>query len=89
MRESMMDILACPNDKRYPLELFSISRDGDDILEGVLSCPACLRFYVIAEGIPIMLPDDLRDRAQETAFLKRHAGKIPQKITKDAKPWHL
>ena len=55
MRRSMLDILACPIDKYYPLELFEIDTTIDttinetEIKEGVLFCSQCSRFYPIIE----------------------------------------
>lgn len=91
MRKSvMMEMLACPMDKHHPLELYEIDGNNNDIiLEGALYCTECTRFYPIIESIPVMLPDDLRDRKQEMGFLERHAESLPDKITSSAKPWHL
>lgn len=89
MKESMLDILACPIDKSYPLELFEISRNQEDILEGTLFCQKCLRFYPIIGGIPVMLPDDLRDKKLEIKFLERNKDLLPEKITAKSNPWHL
>jgi uncharacterized protein len=91
----MLDILACPIDKHYPLELIQIDASEDTnvkelvIKEGVLFCSECSRFYPIIEEIPVMLPDDLRDKEKDIQFLQKWKQKIPDKITKNAKPWHL
>jgi uncharacterized protein YbaR (Trm112 family) len=74
MNKTMMEILACPIDKNHPLELF---------------CSKCSRFYPIMEEIPIMLPDDLRDKKHEIEFLKNNKDKLPEKIITKANPWHL
>ncbi|GAB4316380.1 MAG: hypothetical protein Kow0069_18530 [Promethearchaeota archaeon] len=42
-----------------------------EVDEGLLSCPACRRWYPIIETIPQMLPDALRDRKEDLAFLAR------------------
>ena len=89
MNKKMMDILACPIDKNHPLELFEINQKGDIISEGALFCPKCDRFYPIIEEIPIMLPDELRDKKQEMEFLKTNKDKLPDKIITKANPWHL
>jgi uncharacterized protein len=91
----MLDILACPIDKYYPLELIQIDASEDTtvkelvIKDGVLFCSKCLRFYPIIEEIPIMLPDDLRDKEKDIQFLQKWEQKIPDKITRKARPWHL
>ena len=61
----MLDVMACPICKGYPLELEI--REGKDnaIIEGVINCPSCGRKYFINEGIPCMLPDELREKAQK------------------------
>jgi len=89
MNKTMMDILACPIDKNHPLELFEINEKDDVISEGVLFCTKCSRFYPIIEEIPIMLPDELRDKKQEMEFLRNNKNTLPEKIITKANPWHL
>ena len=95
MRRSMLDILACPIDKYYPLELIEIDTVEDKtinenvIKEGVLFCSQCSRFYPIIEEIPVMLPDELRDKEKDIQFLQKWHEKIPSKIMKNGHPWHL
>lgn len=95
MRRSMLDILACPIDKYYPLELIEIDTVEDKtinenvIKEGVLFCSQCSRFYPIIEEIPVMLPDELRDKEKDIQFLQKWHEKIPSKIIKNGHPWHL
>ncbi len=89
MNKTMMDILACPIDKTHPLELFEINEKNNVVLEGVIFCPKCSRFYPIIEEIPIMLPDELRNKKQEIEFLKNFKDKLPEKIITTANPWHL
>ena len=60
----MIDILACPIDKHYPLELLAV-KEGREVDEGALHCESCSRFYPIIDGIPILLPDELRDKRQD------------------------
>jgi uncharacterized protein len=125
----MLDILACPMDKNYPLDLieldvkefednnlrestfvndnkysknnnFAINQENDRegdvnkdkiivIIEGILYCKKCLRFYPIIDEIPIMLPDELREKEKDLEFLNKWKNNIPQKILNNANPWHL
>ena len=85
----MMDILACPIDKNHPLELHEIKEKDNVVSEGALFCSKCSRFYPIIEEIPIMLPDELRDKKLEMEFLKTNKEKLPEKISKSGQPWHL
>jgi len=89
MNKTMMEILACPIDKNHPLELFGINQKEDVVVEGAIFCPKCSRFYPIMEEIPIMLPDDLRDKKLEMEFLNKNKDQLPEKIITKANPWHL
>ena len=89
MNKSMIDILACPIDKTHPLELHEINVRNNVVSEGALVCTKCSRFYPIIEEIPIMLPDELRDKKLEIDFLRKYKDVIPEKISKSGVPWHL
>jgi uncharacterized protein YbaR (Trm112 family) len=89
MNKKMLEILACPIDKHFPLEIFESESEDQIVLEGAIYCTKCSRFYPIIEEIPIMLPDELRDKNQDIEFLKRNQSLLPEKITKQAFPWHL
>lgn len=89
MNKKMMDMLVCPIDKQFPLELYETQSKQEVVLEGALFCSKCYRFYPIIEEIPIMLPDELRDKKQDITFLEKNSKTLPQKIIKDANPWHL
>jgi uncharacterized protein YbaR (Trm112 family) len=62
MKEDLMDIICCPLDK-HDLELEVIRRDDEEILEGRLVCTECSEEYPIEDGIPNLLPPDMRDEA--------------------------
>ncbi len=129
----MLDILACPIDKNYPLELIELAiknlekdnlkenvhptnneennnsikkiqndsglnhkneiHDNDEqvtvIIDGILFCKKCSRFYPIIDEIPIMLPDELRDKQKDLQFLKKWENSLPELILKNSNPWHL
>ena len=89
MNKKMMDILACPIDKHSPLEIFECKSEGQTVEEGALYCTECSRFYPIIEEIPIMLPDELRDKDQDMGFLRNNGKSLPEKITRHGLPWHL
>ena len=91
MKKSMLDILACPIDKHYPLELYEVVSDGQTVKEGVLFCTKCSRYYPIIDEIPVMLPDELRKdkKDSEIELLKKWQSKIPDKVIKQGNPWHL
>ena len=59
------------------------------IQEGLLICRTCMRFYPITEEIPIILPDELRDKKNDIQFLKTWKESIPNDLLKNLKPWTL
>jgi uncharacterized protein len=59
------------------------------IEEGLLFCNNCSRFYPIVEEIPIILPDELRDKDKDIEMLNRWSNSLPDKIIKTGLPWHL
>jgi uncharacterized protein YbaR (Trm112 family) len=83
-----MDILACPIDKHHPLELY-VFEEKEEIVEGIIVCPKCNRFYPIKDEIPEMLPDELRNAEEDIRFLKKWEKVVPEKILKDGKPFNL
>jgi uncharacterized protein YbaR (Trm112 family) len=62
MKEELMEILCCPVDK-HELELEIDAQDGPEILAGQLVCTECGESYPIEDGIPNLLPPDMRDEA--------------------------
>ena len=59
MRRDLMDILACPVCKGELTLTVDMERE-DEIIEGSLRCAACDESYPIAEGIPNLLPPEMR-----------------------------
>ncbi|TRO46160.1 Trm112 family protein [Candidatus Bathyarchaeota archaeon] len=88
MKKKLMEILACPIDKHYPLELH-VFEEKNEIVEGLIVCPKCLRWYPIRDEIPEMLPDELRKEAEDLPFLKKWKASIPEKIVFEGKPFSL
>lgn len=60
MRPDLLDLLACPLCKGE-LTLAVAEEDGDEIVRGTLACPACAEDYPIEDGIPNLLPPELRE----------------------------
>ena len=88
MKRKLMDILACPIDKQHPLDLL-VFEEKDEIVEGLITCPRCNRWFPIREEIPEMLPDELRKETDDLPFLKKWKEKIPRKIITEGKPFNL
>jgi len=63
--------LCCPFDKS-DLNLDPIMRDEqNNIIEGILTCKSCNRIYPIISGIPIMTPDEFREKSLEQPVLQK------------------
>jgi uncharacterized protein YbaR (Trm112 family) len=88
LKKRLMEILACPIDKAYPLELH-VFEEGDEILSGIIICSKCNRWYPIIDEIPHMLPDDLREEKEDVAFLRKWREKIPQNTLTEGRPFKL
>ena len=59
MKRDLVDILACPTDKT-PLNLSVEHEDGDEVINGALTCARCGSVYLIKDSIPNLLPADFR-----------------------------
>jgi len=88
LKRKLMDILACPVDKFYPLEL-QVFEEKEEVTSGVIICPKCNRWYPIIDEIPHMLPDDLREEGEDLPFLQQWKDKIPKKTLQEGKPFNL
>ncbi len=89
MQRKLLDILACPIDKSYPLELLEFTTKDQLIVDGVLLCSKCGRYYPIIDEIPVMLPDSLRNRKEDVSFLEKWKARIPERVVRGGKPWSL
>ncbi len=65
MRRSLLDILACPVCKG-DLTLEVEEEDGEEIVRGRLVCKNCGTEYPIEDGIPNMLPPDVREKVESS-----------------------
>ena len=55
MKSDIVPMLACPNCKG-DLKISISDQQGQDILEGNLTCIKCHEIFIINEGIPNLLP---------------------------------
>ncbi len=88
LKRRLMEILACPIDKHYPLELH-VFEEKEEITEGLLVCTQCDRWYPISDEIPQMLPDDLREAKEDLEWLRKWKERIPERVLAQGKPFRL
>ena len=88
MKRRLLDILACPIDKHYPLELH-VFEEKEEIIEGLLVCAKCDRWYPISDEIPQMLPDDLREAKEDLEWLRKWRSQVPERVLAHGRPFRL
>jgi uncharacterized protein YbaR (Trm112 family) len=88
LKRRLLDILACPIDKHYPLELH-VFEEKEEITEGLLVCTECNRWYPISDEIPQMLPDDLREAKEDLEWLSKWRSQVPEKVLTQGQPFRF
>ncbi len=71
MKESFAEKLCCPIDKHDLNMRVFVKHENGEIIEALLTCPECKRYFPVVYGIPIMTPDEYRDKAIEGPTLKK------------------
>ena len=76
MQPSLIQKLCCPFDKKdLRVEVF-VRDTNDNIVEGMLTCTHCRRYYPVVYGIPVMTPDEYRQPELEAPILRRWKGQL-------------
>lgn len=71
MTKELLEKLCCPIDK-HDLDINIINENEEgEILEALMSCPECDRYFPVIYGIPILIPDKYRDESMEKPLLKK------------------
>ena len=71
MQKSMLKKLCCPIDKSdLHIDIYNEDETGE-VLEGLMVCPTCKRYCPIIYSIPIMTPDEYRQKALEAPMTER------------------
>jgi len=71
MQRELLKKLCCPFDKADLEVSVFLEDDEQEIQEGLLTCSTCNRYFPIIYGIPIMTPDEYRQKALEAPVMKR------------------
>lgn len=75
MKLSFLNKLVCPFDK-MDLSIKIFKQNEEKIMEGILTCTSCNRYYPIIHGIPIMSPDEYRELKLEIPILEKWGEKL-------------
>lgn len=76
MKQALLKKLCCPFDKK-DLDVKIFVKDTEDVIvEGMLTCSHCKRYYPIVYGVPIMSPDEYREPRLESPILERWENKL-------------
>ena len=77
MKTQLLQKLCCPFDKSE-LHIEIIKEIDQEVLEGILTCTDCGRYYPIIYGIPIMTPDEYREKSLEQPMLQKWGLEIAE-----------
>lgn len=89
MFEHTLEHLVCPEDlgQLVLADRFETSSVGE-VVEGLLRCSGCGRWFRVESGVPDLVRDTARDRAADELFLQRHAQRLPAWLTSsEARPY--
>jgi uncharacterized protein YbaR (Trm112 family) len=75
MKQSLLSRLACPFDKA-DLSIKIFQENQEEILEGILTCTHCQRYYPIIYGIPVMSPDEYRELSLEMPLIEKWGERL-------------
>lgn len=87
MNKDKIKKMCCPFDQS-DLALHIFREDGNDVLEGLFTCSSCKRYFPIITGIPIMVPDEFRERDYEAPFLEKWKDLLPKQLP-EFRTWQL
>jgi SAM-dependent methyltransferase/uncharacterized protein YbaR (Trm112 family) len=85
----ILDILACPLDGHAPLDIIPLLQVEEDIIDGVLLCGDCGRWFPIQGGIPHLVRDGLRRKELDLALLAEYRAQLPATVTECGFPVNL
>jgi len=76
MQSRLLKKMCCPFDKG-DLNISIFKQEDQEIIEGLLTCSHCERYFPIIYGIPIMTPDEYRQKSLEAPVMKKWGLELP------------
>jgi uncharacterized protein YbaR (Trm112 family) len=77
MQSRLLKKMCCPFDKG-DLNISIFKQEENEIIEGLLTCSYCQRYFPIIYGIPIMTPDEYRQKSLEAPVMKKWGLELPE-----------
>ena len=87
-----LNLIGGKTEKAEDLDTLYSYMNALELAEGLLFCPKCKRWYPIGsavDGIPELMPDELREAEKDLAWLKKWKKILPDSVLKDGKPFTL
>ncbi len=90
MKRSTLQRVCCPVCRGFLRLGATFDPPGsDEVLEAVLCCQTCRRWFRVERGIADLVRDELREDAEERAFLARHREQLTGEILEQGRPVSL
>ena len=83
MKKDLLKKLCCPQDKEDLIVDIFKEDENEEVIEGILVCPSCRRYYPIIFSIPIMTPDEYRQTELEAPLMQKWGIESPQQGKQD------
>ena len=79
MTREFLNKLCCPFDKSdLTIQVYK-ENENKEILEGLIECPECNRYFPVVHGVPIMTPDEYREKQLEAPLLQKWGLQLDEK----------
>jgi uncharacterized protein YbaR (Trm112 family) len=88
MKRKLLHNLACQADGFSPMDLY-VFVEKDEVVDGLLFCPKCSRWYPIRGKLPEILPDHVRAKNADLFFLQKWRKLSPKRVLVTGKPFNL
>lgn len=87
MKRSLLQRLCCPVCRGFlRVEAAFDPAGSEELIEAALRCQTCRRWFRVERGVADLVRDELREDAEDRAFLARHADGLTADILDQGRP---
>ncbi|MHA2299283.1 MAG: hypothetical protein ACXADA_24905 [Candidatus Hodarchaeales archaeon] len=88
MDKEILPLLICIycNKEDEDFELHVFKQENNEVVDAILYCPSCHRYYMILDTVVYMTKDSDRIKKDEHRFLKLYEKELPDHVKKNMKP---